>query len=195
MIELPDRMKHLDRDHRGYPIPYIVFRDSDGKPHFTINDEYKVQRCKKHELCSICGARLLRGRWFVGGPMSALAPTGAYVDPPLHYECMQFALQTCPYLLSAKYQGRLDGATLDPKKAPGVIGLLDTTMIPERPKIFIGVMAVGQFYTDRGYIVPKKPFRAMEFWRDGRLEKRFERDVIAAAMQQAAIAFQKAGML
>jgi hypothetical protein len=68
-------------------------------------------------------------------------------------------------------------------------------MIPERPKIFVGVMAVGQFYTDRGYIVPKKPFRCMEFWRDGKMEQRFEREVIAAAMQQAAIAFKEAGML
>lgn len=195
MIELPDRMKHMDRDHRGYPIPFIVFRDDDGKPHFTINDNNKVRRCKTHDVCAICGTKLLRGRWFVGGPMSALAPLGAYIDPPLHHECMRFALQTCPYLLSAKYQGRLDGATLNPEKASGVITLVDTTMIPERPKVFIGVMAVGQFYTDRGYIVPKKPFRAMEFWRDGKMEQRFEREVIAAAMQQAAIAFQKAGML
>ena len=46
MIAVPERMKHLDRDHRGYPIPYIVFRDSDNKPHFTINDDTKVCRCQ-----------------------------------------------------------------------------------------------------------------------------------------------------
>ncbi len=180
---VPDRMKHLDRDHRGYPVPFIVFRDSDGKPHFTINDQVKTGLCRSKDLCSICGLKLLRGRWFVGGPGSALAPTGAYIDPPTHYECMAFALRTCPYLLSAAYQKRIDGATLDPKKAPGVIGLLDTTMIPERPKAFVGVMAIGQTYTSRGYIVPKKPFRAMEFWRDGVMERRIERDAIPALMQ------------
>ena len=195
MIDVPDRMKHLDRDHRGYPIPFIVFRDNENKPHFTINDAHKTSRCRSHDLCSICGKELMRGRWFVGGPMSALAPLGAYIDPPLHHECMVFALQTCPYLLNASYQKRIDGATLDPKKAPGVIGLLDTTMIPERPKVFIGVMAVGQFYTDRGYVVPKKPFRAMEFWRNGVMEQKFEKDVIAAAMHQAAVAFKAAGLL
>jgi len=195
MIEVPDRMKHLDRDHRGYPIPFIVFRDVDNKPHFTINDQHKLSRCRSHDLCSICGKELLRGRWFVGGPMSALAPLGAYIDPPLHHECMRFALQTCPYLLNASYQGRLDGKTLDRAKAPGVIGLLDQTMIPERPKIFIGVMAVGQFYTERGYIVPKKPFRCMEFWRDGKMEQRFEKEQIAWAMHQAALAFKEKGLL
>ena len=41
--------------------------------------------------------------------MSALHPNGAYIDPPLHHECMRFALQTCPYLISTKYTKRIDG--------------------------------------------------------------------------------------
>ena len=118
MIAIPDRMKHLDRDHRGYPIPYIVFRDNDGKPHFTINAHEKVARCKHEDICAICGMKLLRGRWFLGGPMSAFHPHGAYIDPPLHHECMRFAVQTCPYLISAKYTKRIDGNTLDPARAP-----------------------------------------------------------------------------
>jgi hypothetical protein len=174
MIAIPDQMKHLPRDERGYPIPYIVFRDSDRKPHFTINDQSRVQKCKTADICSICGKGLFRGRWFVGGPGSALHPNGAYIDPPLHHECMQFALQTCPYLLSEKYTKRIDGKTLDPAKAPGVIGLLDETMDPTRPQIFVAVMAIGQSYTDRGYIVPIRPYRKMEFWRNGVLERSFE---------------------
>lgn len=167
MRPIPDRMKHLDLDHRGYPIPWTVFRDDDGKPHFTINNEFKVYRAMHEELCSICGVKLLRGRWFIGGPGSALHPNGAYIDPPLHHECMQFAASVCPYLISSKYTGRLDGATLDPAKAKGVIGLLDTTLDPTRPTVFVAVMAVGQSLTPNGYVVPKRPYRRMEIWKDG----------------------------
>ena len=107
----------------------------------------------------------------VGGPMSAFHPHGAYIDPPLHYECMQFALQTCPYLINQKYQKRIDGATLDPSKATGVLQLIDPTMDPTRPKIFVAVMAVAQTVVENGYVVPKHPFRGLEFWRDGVMEQ------------------------
>lgn len=195
MIEVPDRMKHLDRDHRGYPIPYIVFRDDDGKPHFTINNEHKVLRCKHDEICAICGVKLLRGRWFLGGPMSAFHPHGAYIDPPMHHECMRFAVQTCPYLISTKYTKRIDGATLDPSKATGVISLIDPTLDPTRPKVFVAVMAVGQWITPSGYVQPKHPYRGLEFWRDGKLEQKFERDQVRVAMKMAFDKFNAAGMI
>lgn len=195
MIAIPDRMKHLDCDHRGYPIPFIVFRDSDNKPHFTINDQHKISRCRHSDLCPICGRELLRGRWFLGGPMSALHPRGAYIDPPLHHECMRFAVQTCPYLVNQKYTKRIDGNTLDRSKAPDVITLIDPTLDPTRPKIFVAAMAVGQTYTENGYVVPKHPYRGLEFWRDGLLEQKFERNQIPVAMKIAFDKFKTAGML
>jgi hypothetical protein len=195
MIVVPNRMQHLERDHRGYPIPFIVFRDDDNMPHFTINDEHKVMRCRKNDLCPICGRELLRGRWFLGGPMSALHPRGAYIDPPLHHECMRFAVQTCPYLINAKYTKRIDDKKLDRNKATGVLMLVDPTMDPTRPKIFVAVMAVGQTYTDNGYVVPKHPYRGMEFWRDGKMEQKFERDQVRVAMLAAFKRFEAAGMI
>jgi hypothetical protein len=195
VIEVPDRMKHLERDHRGYPIPFIVFRDDDGKPHFTINDEHKVMRCKRNDICPICGRELMRGRWFLGGPMPAFHPRGAYIDPPLHHECMRFAVQTCPYLINAKYEKRIDGKTLDMNKATGVITLIDPTMDPTRPKIFVAAMAVGQSYTENGYVVPKHPYRGLEFWRDGVMEQKFDRDQVRFAMKAAFDRFKAAGML
>jgi hypothetical protein len=195
VIEVPDRMKHLERDHRGYPIPFIVFRDDDGKPHFTINDEHKVMRCKRNDICPICGRELMRGRWFLGGPMSAFHPAGAYIDPPMHHECMRFAVQTCPYLINAKYEKRIDGKTLDMNKATGVITLIDPTMDPTRPKIFVAAMAVGQTIVDNGYVVPKHPYRGLEFWRDGVMEQKFDRDQVRIAMRAAFEKFKAAGML
>ena len=195
MIAVPDRMKHLERDPRGYPIPFIVFRDSDNKPHFTINDQHKGMRCRHNDLCPICGRELLRGRWFLGGPMSALHPRGAYIDPPLHHECMRFAVQTCPYLVNQKYTKRIDGNTLDMAKAPGVLTLIDPTLDPTRPKIFVAAMAVGQTYTDNGYVVPKHPYRGLEFWRDGVMEQKFERHEVAIAMKIAFDKFKTIGAL
>ncbi len=194
-MDLPDRMKHLDRDHRGYPIPYIVLRDSDNRPHFTINDDSKVRRCREHDLCPVCGSELLRGRWFLGGPMSAFHPHGAYIDPPLHHECMRFAVQTCPYLVNAKYTKRIEEGTLDRSKIPDTLIFVDPTMDPTRPKIFVAAMAVGQTYTENGYVVPKHPYRGLEFWRDGAMEQKFERDQVQDAMRIAFNMFKHMGML
>jgi hypothetical protein len=50
-VPIPERMHH-----RGYPI--------------------HVRRYEAlcENLCPICGMNLLRGQWFVGGPMSAFLP-------------------------------------------------------------------------------------------------------------------------
>ncbi len=170
MIPVPDRMKHLERDDRGYPIPFIVLRDTLNQPHFTINDNAKVMRCITADLCAICGKPLFRGRWFVGGPKSAFHPHGAYIDPPMHHECMRFAVQTCPYLTRESYTKRLDGKTLDPALMPAHhIGLQDNTMDPTRPRVFVAVMAVGQFLTPSMYLVPKRPYRKVEVWQGGKM--------------------------
>ena len=97
-VPIPERMQHLDRDGRGYVIPWTVFRDSKGKAHFTINDENRRQTVIGRDCCPICAAKLLRGRWFVGGPGSAFHERGAYIDPPMHRECVVYALKVCPYL-------------------------------------------------------------------------------------------------
>ena len=127
--------------------------------------------------------------------MSALHPRGAYIDPPLHHECMRFAVQTCPYLVNQKYTKRIDGNTLDMAKAPGVVTLIDPTLDPTRPKVFVAAMAVGQSYTENGYVVPKHPYRGLEFWRDGVLEQKFERHEVAIAMKIAFDKFKTVGML
>jgi hypothetical protein len=170
-VPVPERMAKLDRDARGYPIPWIVMRDLDGRPHFTINDTGRVIQAVKEDRCSICGETLFRGRWFIGGPGSAFHPDGAYVDPPLHHECMRYAAQVCPFLARDRYTGRIDAKTVDPARVEGMAIFMDPTMDPSRPKLFVAVMAIGQTQTENGYLVPKRPYRAVEVWRHGvRLE-------------------------
>ena len=171
-VPIPERMRRLERDRRGLPIPFLVVRDpTHGTPHFTINDSRKHFQCLSEDRCAVCGDHLHRGRWFVGGPLSAFHPNGAYVDTPTHDECCHYALQVCPYLAAPKYSGRLDDATFDYQANPDVVMFLDPTMIPERPPVFCAVMAVGQAVWRNGpsiCVKPHMPYRKVEFWRHGR---------------------------
>lgn len=165
---IPARMRHLPRDHRGYPIPVNVYRDRQGGPHFTINDEPTRRRQIAEDRCPICDGRLLRGRWFVGGPLSAFHPDGAYNDLPMHGECAHYALQVCPYLAMPSYTRRIDAATLkrvDPASRGDVL-FVDPTMIPPRPIVFVAAMAIAQTTTSTT-IIPHRPWRRIEFWQNG----------------------------
>src|SRR5262245_64789126 len=92
IVPVPARMLGLRARPAGYVVPWTVFRDSSGRPHFTINDEEKRQHVLALDCCPICSGKLLRGRWFVGGPRSAFDLAGAYIDPPMHMECARYAL-------------------------------------------------------------------------------------------------------
>jgi len=169
-VPIPERMLRLDRDARGYPIPVSVFRDSTGRPHFTINDETTRQRVIARDACPICGQKLLRGRWFVGGPASAFHARGAYIDPPIHDECAHYALQVCPYLAAPNYDKRIEDRTL-PEGETRL--LIDNTMMPERPGTFVAVMVTRQDKVSDDilnlvkYLRPRRPYRRIEFWRHG----------------------------
>lgn len=170
MLEVPERMKGLSRDKRGYPVPFGVLIDNDGNPHFTINDECKRQEMIARDLCSICGQALHRGRWFVGGILSAFHPRGVFIDPPMHHECATYALQVCPYLAAPRYARRIDARTLDPAKVPGIV-LRDNTMIEARPGLFVAAHARGQSFTGddwQDYLRPTRPYIAVEYWRHGK---------------------------
>lgn len=75
-IPIPKRMRALQRDRRGLPVPFIVLRDTDGRPHFTINDSQRQLKCIREKRCPICGNRLDKVMWFVGGPLSAFHDAG-----------------------------------------------------------------------------------------------------------------------
>lgn len=165
---IPDRMKHLPLDPRGYPIFYGAFIDADGTPHFTINDEYKRCLMVQEDRCSICGQKNLRGRWFVGGPTSAFHERGCYLDMPMHDECVHYALTVCPYLAAPNWAKEVGTAKAKQVKA-GVI-LIDETMIDGRPPVFVAVMAVGQKMVGEEtarYVKPSKPYRKIEYWQHG----------------------------
>jgi hypothetical protein len=171
MISVPKKMRALQKDRRGYPIPYIVLRDTDGKPHFSINDTLRQRKALLERRCPICGTRLDRVIWFLGGPLSAFHPHGSYMDSAMHYECMRYAVQSCPYLAAPNYLGRIDAKTVDPGKLPHATVFMDTTMIPERPSLFVAVASSGQnirFEWPLAYVTPVRPYLEVEYWRLGK---------------------------
>lgn len=171
-MPVPLRMQHLSTDMRGYPIPYVVLIDKFGKPHFTVNDVYKQLDCVTGDLCHVCGKGLLSRRWFVGGPLSAFHPHGSYIDGAVHEECMHYALQVCPYLAAPNYRVRLDDKTLKYAGDEAFKGsvIQDNTMIPDRPLLFVGVLATGETLSETNGVIyhrPKRPYRKIEFWQHG----------------------------
>lgn len=171
-VPLPPRMAALPKDRRGLPVPYIVLVTDDGTPHFTINDSRKVAKVLRERRCAICGGKHHRGLWLVGGPMSAFHEDGAYLDPPLHFECAQYALKVCPYLAAPKYSGRLDDATLTAQQVEQerLLTLVDHTMLPDRPDVFVAGMTLDYQVIERPTgpaILPKRPWKQVRFFQKG----------------------------
>ena len=173
MIEMPARIARLERDARGYPIPWNVLRADDGTPFFTVSDDRRAWQALREQLCPICGERLGRWKWFIGGPRSAFHEHGWYLDQPAHHECARFALQTCPHLSMPKYAGRID--LINAAKLPEAARILiDETVTTERPEIFVAVAGdqVEVVIQDRGILMPRlrplRPALAYEYWRHGK---------------------------
>jgi hypothetical protein len=114
-------------------------RDNKRQPHFPINDQEKVRRCASQKLCGICGRRMNNGAWFVGGWRCFMDPFAAFIDPPNHQECAEYALRVCPFLASRRYSHRVNFKKLDPANLPEdrlVISLPEEEMPQAQPELF-----------------------------------------------------------
>ena len=170
-IAEPARIARLDHDKRGYPIPWNVTRGTDGHPFFIINDDRKAFRALREGRCQICGEYLGRWRWLTGGPLSAFDPHGCYFDLPGHKDCIEYALQVCPYLAMPRYLRLTDSIAHADKLPPEQRILIDETIIPERPEVMVAVCAQKIELLDRGglqpYLKPVQPFDDWTYWRHG----------------------------
>lgn len=123
--ELPQRMRALPVDARGYPVPFFVAW-VDGKPDFRVMDGRKLAACIERKLCWLCGEPLGKYKAFVLGPMCIVNRASA--EPPSHTDCAKFAARACPFLTLPKAVRRDAGMpanTRDPggimlKRNPGV---------------------------------------------------------------------------
>lgn len=151
---LPERMKHLPIDHRGYPVPWFAAWVDDagdecpaghGKPDHRVirgraaNDNRRdgrggVQVAVQQQTCWVCGRKLpLMGSRagfvpvgvFVIGPMCAINRVSA--EPPSHAECADWSARACPFLSRPHARRRPTGYE-DLAASPG-------TMIERNPGV------------------------------------------------------------
>lgn len=96
-IEMPPRIRDLDRDKHGYPVPWFVAW-LDGKPDFRVIFPGAIEEALRHKRCWICGVPFLRqeDRAFTIGPMCAVNRVSA--EPPAHRDCAIYSARACPFL-------------------------------------------------------------------------------------------------
>jgi len=98
---LPERMRLLPLDKRGYPVPWFVMWAND-EPNFQTADGEKVVRAIKESRCWICGGILGANKVFVSGPMCGVSRVSG--EPPSHFECAEYAVRACPFMVYPKLQ-------------------------------------------------------------------------------------------
>ncbi len=106
---LPDHMKQLPIEDRGYPVPWFVdWIEIGGRrvPEFRSMDPAKWRRAVKYRLCWVCGGQLGRNFAFVAGPMCGINRTSA--EPPSHQDCGRWSAENCPFLVTPKMVRRED---------------------------------------------------------------------------------------
>jgi hypothetical protein len=94
------------------------------------------------------------------------------MDLPMHRDCSDFALRTCPYLAMPKYLGRKI-AVPNPENVPEEARLLvDETQDPARPEVFVSVGTDRFLIEDRPPMTPLfkplPPWCGIAFWRHGK---------------------------
>jgi hypothetical protein len=126
-VPMPDRIRALPVDARGYPVPkFVEYRD--GVPDFRIMDSRHLVSCVQRKICWVCGQPLGRNMSFAVGPMCIVNRTSA--EPPSHLECVRYSAKVCPFLAIPAMRriehGLPEGHTqagIGIKRNPGVICL------------------------------------------------------------------------
>lgn len=101
---VPGRIARLERDPRGYPIPWFVHRRANGAIDFRVMDPQRFIQATRGHRCWVCGDRLGKFIGFVGGPLSAAQRR--YADPLAHVDCAEFSARVCPFLAIPTTQRR-----------------------------------------------------------------------------------------
>ena len=95
LTPLPELMRHLPVDKRGWVIPYFVAWVN-GEPEFRAMDPAKWKRCARERLCWVCGQKLGSYLAFTLGPMCTITRTTP--EPPSHRVCAEWSAINCPFL-------------------------------------------------------------------------------------------------
>jgi len=115
---MPPRIKALQRDHIGRPIPWFVDRSIDPVD-FRVADNRRLQRAVWFGLCWVCGQARGHDAVFVVGPMCAVNRISA--EPPCHQDCAVYSAKFCPFLSRPNMTRRERGLPADRVDPAGVM--------------------------------------------------------------------------
>lgn len=115
---LPERLRHLDLDDRGYPIPWFVARIKGRKPDIRFADSWRRSEALALGKCWVCGYTIApENPAFVIGPMCLVNRVSA--EPPTHLECAEYSVKACPFLAKPKMVRRENDRPENPAQLPG----------------------------------------------------------------------------
>jgi hypothetical protein len=180
-IALPEAMKALPVDRRGFPVPWFV-EWTDGVPDFRVIAPGKLVAAVREHRCWVCGGKLGRLKVSVIGPMCAVNRVSA--EPPSHLPCARYSVQACPFLGNPRMR-RNERSLPEERFVPGL-------MIERNP----GVAALwASLHNSKPVDVSGAPIgnggvlfqigapEHVEWWSHGRLATRAEcRDAIASGL-------------
>jgi hypothetical protein len=185
-VPIPFNLSQNPRDRRGLPIPFIVYKDMNGVPHFTVDDVSALNLVLADKLCGLCGKPLKMGQmWQIGGPISAFHEDGLYIEPPAHEECARYAIQVCPFIAATNYARRIEAKTLKSAAVHDEAMVHDNGMAPPRPLFFALTRTSGIKLFDANdgsgqhHIQPRRPWKHVEFWKNGEQITQEEAEAIA----------------
>jgi len=118
-IPMPDRIKRLPRDHRGFPVPWFVAW-IDGQADHRVIGPNRMKPAIERRLCWVCGDPL--GRYFTSLIGCMCAVNRVISEPPSHRDCAEFSVRACPFLSRPQAHRREIGLP-DERTEPGGFGL------------------------------------------------------------------------
>lgn len=166
---LPDRLKKLPVDRRGYPVPWFV-QWIDGEPEFRAMDSRKWIQAVKERRCWVCGQLLGKYVSFVSGPMCGINRTSS--EPPSHRECAEWSARNCPFL-NMRMPKRREGGLPDENK--GTVGGLPILHNPGVALVWT-TKAYRPFQVPNGVLIEMGEPESIGFFAQGRVATRQEID-------------------
>jgi len=118
-IKIPDRIKRLPVDKRGFPVPRFV-AIVNGEPDHRVVDSRWYGPAIRGKLCWICGEPM--GRYFCSVIGCMCSVNRIISEPPSHKSCAEFAVKGCPFL-SRPHAHRREAGLPEEHSEPAGVGL------------------------------------------------------------------------
>lgn len=171
--DLPDHMKALRLDHRGFPVPWFVDWNDAGEPVFPAIDHAKFVKAVKVGLCWVCGGKLGRFRASVIGPMCAINRTIS--EPQSHVDCARFSARNCPFLANPR-MGRVPVAKIEEKAGVAIVPAAGDGILrnPGACAVWIETRRTQPFKVGTGWLFELGDPESVEWYANGREATREE---------------------